>query len=56
MCVSATIANATRGIGGEILQFNEMWLEFRQQVAVGLSRGCSRDWQIQRRLREVKAT
>ena len=41
MCVSATIANATCGIGGEILQFNEMWLKFRQQVAVGLSSGCS---------------
>ena len=41
MCESATIAHATRGIGGEILQFNKMWLEFRQQVAMGLSRGCS---------------
>ena len=41
VCVSATIAHATRGIGGEILQFNKMWLEFRQQVAVGLSSGCS---------------
>jgi hypothetical protein len=40
VCVSATTANATRGIAEEILQFNKMWLEFRQQVAVGLSSVC----------------
>ncbi len=41
VCEFATLAHARLGIAGEILQFNKMWLEFRQQVAVGLSRGCS---------------
>jgi hypothetical protein len=56
VCEFATLAHARLGIAGDFLQFNKMWLEFRQQVAVGLSRGCSSIWQTQRRLREAEAT
>jgi hypothetical protein len=48
--------HARLGIAGEFLQFNKMWLEFRQQVAVGLSSGCGSIRQAQRRLREAEAT
>jgi hypothetical protein len=39
VCVFATVAYARPGIGEEILQFNKMWLEFRQQEAMDLSSG-----------------
>jgi hypothetical protein len=32
--------HARSGIAGQILQFNKMRLEFRQQVAANLSSGC----------------
>lgn len=32
--------DASAEIGNEILQYDEMWLEFKGQVAAGLSRGC----------------
>jgi hypothetical protein len=56
VCEIATLAHATSGIAGQILQFNEMRLEFRQQVAADLSSGCSRFRRIQSCLREAEAT
>ena len=38
VCECATVACSRVGIVEEFLQFKKMWLEFRQQVATGLSR------------------
>jgi hypothetical protein len=38
VCESATAAFSARSILEQFLQFKKMWLEFRQQVATGLSR------------------
>jgi hypothetical protein len=38
VCESATGAFSARRIVEQFLQFKKMWLEFRQQVAEGLSR------------------
>jgi len=39
LCEIATMTYLSAGIGGEILQKSETWLQCRQQVARDLSRG-----------------
>jgi hypothetical protein len=40
MCEFATLVDVTPGIGAQMLLSEKMWLEFRQQTAMGLSIGC----------------
>jgi len=42
LCEIATTMILSAGIGGEILQKRETWLQCRQQVARDLSRGASK--------------